>query len=208
MRALTTLETETVKEILSQAEDHGWEFAGFLESPNGPSLGIHTSRRPDGVDPPEQVVTRARQTGNILVHHNHLSQESLSDVDWMGMVELFSEMFAHCADGTMYWGRAKDKAALGRVLEFRVALELRAINSLVALIRYADANSSYIADFFRKEILNRAMRIRGIVEYEYRWGAGDAVPPGARAAARPAHEWGKRFDSAIDTVAVELAQAL
>jgi hypothetical protein len=64
----------------------------LLEGTDGPQIGtLFTSRRVDGVDLREDVVQRAREHGSVIVHHNHLSQESLSDTDWRGLIEVFAE---------------------------------------------------------------------------------------------------------------------
>jgi len=206
MRALSPLEDEISKAIVSLADVQQWEFAAFLETANGPLIEIRTLMRIDGADPSEDVHRRAKQGGNIVVHHNHLSQESLSDADWNGLTDVFSETFAHCSDGTSYWGRAKDKSAIAKALA-TPGLENTATNLLFKLI-FTDPDSALIAMFFRKEVINRAMCICGIVEYEYIWGSTCALPHGAKINVRPANEWGKHFDLDIDKAAKSLAQTL
>jgi hypothetical protein len=177
---------------------------------DGPQIGIFTSRRADGVDLPEDVLKCVREHGGVIVHHNHLSQESLSDADWLGLIEVYSETFAHCADGTIYWGHAIDRGAIARTMpsgRVDLAVELAAINELSKLINlYPDYNS--IGMFFRKEVINRAMRIRGFVEYEYVWGTKNEFPHGARAAGAPASVWGRPLNGHIDEAARIIAPTL
>jgi hypothetical protein len=205
IRPLTKLEKQVAEALVSLAEVRSWEFAAFLETADGPLIEIRTLMRRDGADPSEDVHSRADQGAQIVVHHNHLTQESLSDADWKGLTELFSETFAHCSDGTMYWGRAKDKDAVRKVME-TPSLENDATNLLCQMIR-SDPDSSTVGAFFRKEILNRAMRVRGIVDYEYAWGSTNALPVGSPwSIVTPANEWGKRFDRYINEAAKSLAR--
>lgn len=204
MRPLTAFEAKVSEAILAFAEVRRWEFAACLETPGGPLIELRTLMRLDAADPSESVIQRVNQGAAVIVHHNHLSQESLSDADWKGVTNLFCEIFAHCADGTVYWGRAKDKAAITSALA-RPSLEYDATNLLFPLI-LNDPDSSSIAMFFRKEVINRAMRICGMVEYEYVWGSAAVPPCGPNAMSRPVHELGTRFDPALDRAAGDLAR--
>jgi hypothetical protein len=85
--------------------------------------------------------------------------------------------------------------------------ELDAIKELSKLIDFHPDYTS-IAMFFCKEVTNRAMRIRDLVEYEYVWGSKNEYPHGARAAAVPVYVWGKHFNSQIDEAAKTLAPTL
>lgn len=206
MRKLTSFEQGVAETILTSAEEHAWEFAALLEGTGGPEMGMFTSHRADGVDLSEDVVRLARAHGAVVVHHNHLSQESLSDDDWRGLIEVYAEAFAHCADGTIYWGRAVDREAIAKVIA-NGFVELAAINELNKLIDFHPDYPS-IGTFFRKEVTNRAMRNRGFVEYEYAWGSKTVLPHGARPGGAPANVWGKQFNVHIDEAAKILAPTL
>jgi hypothetical protein len=206
IRTLTSLEQDTAKVILSSADEQPWEFAALLEGADGPEIGMFTSERADGVDLSDDVVKRAREHGGVVVHHNHLSQESLGDDDWRGIVEVYAETFAHCADGTIYWGRAIDRQAISKVIA-NGFVEWAAINELNKLFEFYPDYPS-IGTFFCKEVINRAMRIRGYVEYEYVWGSKNVFPQGARAGAAPANVWGKDLNDHIDEAAKTLAPTL
>lgn len=72
------------------------------------------------------------------------------------------------------------------------------------------ANSA-VASFFRKEVVNRAMRWRSLVEYDNVWGVLNVapyVPNGAAAAPGPAGILGKGLQSQIDQAAIRVAPAL
>lgn len=204
MRALTRLESDVAAAIVSFAKVREWEFSASLEAPQGPLIEIRTLMRPDGADPSDTVLARAKAGGQVVIHHNHLSQESLSDTDWRGLAELFTETFAHCADGTRYWGRVKDPQAVQTVLTKSDLLEIEGGNLLFSSIMN-HSHSTDIASFFRKEILNRAMRLRGYVDYEYVWGALQVPPFGPYALPWSAGDLGKNFDSYIDSAAAALA---
>jgi hypothetical protein len=208
MRPLTSFEQDVANGILASADEQQKEFAALLEGTNGPLIGTFSSGRADRVDLSEDVLKHVKEHGGVIVHHNHLSQESLSVDDWLGLTEVYAETFAHCADGTIYWGRAIDRVSISEVLQRYGSLEDPATNVLFNLIIFADQNSSSIATFFRKEVINRAMRIRGYVEYEYTWGSKYELPHGARVAALSVHVWGKQFNAQIDEAAQLLAPIL
>jgi len=138
--------------------------------------------RDDSADPSQDVHSLANAGAQIVVHHVHLSQESLSIPDWNGLVTLFSETFAHCADGTRYWGRVVDRAWVEKIVHCDAQrVEMNAQNHLFSILNGTTFNSigANAAQFFRKEVVNRAMRLHGFVEYEYSWGS-KAVPPHVR----------------------------
>ena len=206
MRKLTSFEQGVAEAILSSADERPWEYAALLEGADGPQIGMFTSERADGVDLGDDVVKRAKEHGGVIVHHNHLSQESLSDDDWRGLIEVYAETFAHCADGTIYWGHAEDREAIAKVISSG-SVEWAAINGLSRLIEFHPDYPS-IGTFFRKEVINRAMRIRGYVEYEYVWGSKNVLPHGPRAGGAPANVWGKDLNVHINEAARTLATTL
>lgn len=59
----------------------------FLEIPEGPMIGgLETDMQIDGVQPSDEVISHSRQKAPIIIHQNHLSQESLCNADWNGLV--------------------------------------------------------------------------------------------------------------------------
>ena len=204
IRPLTPLETDTTEKILASAGIRPCEFAAFLDTPSGPLIELSTAGRPDGADPSEKVLQLIDAGHRVVVHHNHLSQESLSDTDWYGLAKKFAETFAHCADGTCYWGRVLQPSVVETAIA-NGAVELQANNLLYDLIIWDDSESPAVAQFFRKEVMNRAMRQCGFVEYEYAWGSLPNPPVGPSALTRTAGELGKRFDAKIDQAASALA---
>lgn len=213
-RSLTQFEIPVVQQIIQSGSDKNWEYAAFLESANGPVIGGHqTDMRADGVSPSAAVILRAQQGVPIIIHHNHLSQESLSNSDWLGLNVFFSETFAHCEDGTTYWGRVLDKNSVAQVLSDYESHECTALNLLCTVMmqqnifRHTLTNE---ATFFRKEVVNRAMRICGFVEYEFSWGS---LPHSSSATngqwiQYPVGLIGPDMDSFIDSAAAQLAKLL
>lgn len=207
IRVLTSFEQNVSASIVALANVRQWEFAAFLDGSSGTLIEIRTRMDPQGADPSSDVIDLARSGKPIVVHHNHLSQESLSEADWNGLVDLFDETFAHCADGTMYWGRVLRDDAV-RAMFSNGSPETMGMNFLFNLIQ-SYPESSVIALFFRKEVVNRAMRLRGFVEYEYMWGSGVAIPMNPQQLhLQPAGQWGKSFDQYIDQAAGSLAPNL
>jgi hypothetical protein len=129
-RSLTQYEMPIVQLINDLGSAHKYEYAAFLESADGPLIEIRVDMRADGADPSNVVHPKAEQGVNIVVHHNHLSQESLSSDDWNGLNEIFDEMFAQCNDGTIYWGRVLDHAKVKKVLDKYGKHEIAAQNYL------------------------------------------------------------------------------
>jgi hypothetical protein len=181
-RRLTAFEGTIANAVVSLGISHDWEFGAYLITPVGPLIEIRCLMRDDSADPSQDVHSLANAGAQIVVHHVHLSQESLSIPDWNGLVTLFSETFAHCADGTRYWGRVVDRAWVEKIVHCDAQrVEMNAQNHLFSILNGTTFNSigANAAQFFRKEVVNRAMRLRGFVEYEYSWGS-KAVPPHVR----------------------------
>lgn len=212
-RLLTQFETVVAQQILSSSSVHRYEFAAFLESPDGPMIGgLQTDMQIDGVQPSEEVITRANQGIAIIIHHNHLSQESLSNADWNGLITYFHETFAHSEDGTTYWGRVLDKKSVLKVLEAYDGHEMNATtllcNTMFQHGIYRDTLTNE-ATFFRKEIINRAMQFRGFVEYDVSWGNGTCPPRGKdQWIQNPVRSIGPAMDLSINIAAQQLAPSL
>lgn len=206
MRKITAFEQRVAETILTSADEQLQEYAALLEGAEGPLIRMFASGCADRVDLSEDVLKRVKQHGGVIVHHNHLSQESLSDADWTGLIEAYAETFAHCADGTIYWGRVLDQEATAKVIA-NGFVEWAAIDKLNKLV---ESHPDYpsIGTFFCKEVTNRAMRIRGFVEYEYSWGSEHVLPHGARSGGAPANVWGRHFNVPIDEAAKILAPTL
>ena len=185
-----------------------WEFAAFLATPAGPLIEFVTRMTDDGADPSGDVGEVMKRTGKVVVHHNHLSQESLSFPDWTGLTEIAAETFAHCADGTTYWGRVLDMASVQRLLYHATAIEIAGENSLFELLQ-SQPEGVLVSAFFRKEVINRAMRLKGYVEYEVDWGTQHVLPrlrSGGSAAPGPAGVMGRAFDAQIQEAAGHLSE--
>lgn len=219
-RDLTDFETSIAAEVVSLGTQQDWEFAAFLEAPkDGPPkdglIEMRTLRVTDRADPSMDVHLKAKMGAKIVVHHNHLSQESLSFADWRGLSSIFEETFAHCADGTIYWGRVLDRCAVEKMLRCKTqAVEVSAENLLFAILGQTtwSASATDLACFFRKEVVNRAMRICKYVEYEFAWGTTNITAPSlinqSTLPFKTAGGLGAQLDTLIDKAAIKLAQNL
>ena len=208
-RPRTAFEIPIEQAVVSLGIAQSWEFAGYLETPLGPLIEIRTLMRQDGADPSQSVIDAA--AGNkLVVHHNHLSQESLSVPDWNGLATLFDEAFAHSADGKTYWGRVVDHQTVVRLIRTSPLCEDQ--NILFSILLAANVNDpTGLAFFFRKEVFNRAMKLRGFVEYEYTWGTQNVTPlgrPVSSPAYPPAGIAGVQIDHFIDQAAAAMAPQL
>ncbi len=166
--------------------------------------------RDDGCDPSQDVHASAARGTAVVVHHNHLSQQSLSFPDWQGLCNIFSETFAHCADGTIYWGKVVSRPDVVRVLSKSSSVELDATNALFAQLWHR-SDAAVVAEFFRKEVANRAMRTRGFVDYQHVWGTDAAIPyarTGQPALGTSAGLLGNMIDQQIDRAAQVIAPTL
>jgi hypothetical protein len=154
LRSLTTFETPIAAAVVTLGSQQNWEFAAYLEAPTGPLVEIRTLMRDDGADPSQDVHAKAATGASIVVHHNHLSQESLSFPDWYGLATTFDETFAHCADGTIYRGRVLDCCQIKRIISgSALTVEQNAETHLFTLLNAR--NGPYpaeLAHFFRKEV--------------------------------------------------------
>jgi hypothetical protein len=167
-RQLTVLEIKTAEIVVYAGESTLWEYSASLESPNGPLLEIRTEKLPERANPSQSLIDDSSSYPDYVLHHNHLSGESLSFADWYGASTHFNEIFAHCNDNTYYYGKVINKDALLSKLNYlSVDLETLAENSLNS--HMPDMYIQAIG-FFRKEVICRALKLRGYVDYEYKWG--------------------------------------
>ncbi|MEB8255051.1 hypothetical protein NGI13_05640 [Enterobacter asburiae] len=160
---MTQLEEKTASLLVEAGEAVSWEYAASLAYPKGPLLEFITEMQDNKANPSATLLYLISKWPNIVLHHNHLSGESLSFGDWRGASLYFNEIFAHCNDGTAYYGKVLDKNEVPSLSTKN--LEVLAQNHLFD--RTEDPDISY---FFRKEVINRAFEIRGLVEYGCSWG--------------------------------------
>lgn len=213
IRALTTFENDIASEVVELGNLKLWEFAAFLEAPLGPLLEFSTRRNAFSADPSQEIINRTGSSQRVVIHHNHLSQESLSFPDWNGLTEFAEETFAHCADGTIYWGKVLKECAVKAKVNNPGTAETDAANLLFNILQknYSSPYDTYIATFFRKEVINRAMRIRNWVEYEFAWGSNPIIPPplsGGLPQTWSAGQIGQQISVYIDQAATALAPTL
>ncbi|GBR19619.1 hypothetical protein [Asaia spathodeae] len=213
IRALTPFEITVADAVVELGNLKGWEFAAFLEAPSGPLLEFITRMLPGGADPSNDILSRTAPENRVVIHHNHLSQESLSFPDWTGLTVFAEQTFAHCADDTCYWGKVINETEVNNVLSKAQTVEISAETFLFDILNNIDFSplSAELAGFFRKEVVNRAMKLRGYVEYEFFWGSRAVNPPPS--SGRPAQTWsagtsGSCICTRIDEAATQLASIL
>ncbi|NRF74080.1 hypothetical protein QNM34_13755 [Rahnella bonaserana] len=167
-RQLTDLEIKIAEIVVNAGEDALWEYSASLKSPHGPLLEIRTEKMSGKANPSQLLIDDSSSYPDYVLHHNHLSGESLGFADWCGASTYFNEIFAHCNDGTYYYGKVLQKdTLLSKINSVKVHLESMAENCLNdhLLDMYSQAIS-----FLRKDVICRAFKIRGYVDYEYQWG--------------------------------------
>lgn len=213
IRPLTRFEKIVADAVVELGNLKGWEFAAFLESPSGPLLEFITRMLPNGADPSSDILSRTAPAKRVVIHHNHLSQESLSFPDWTGLTVFAEQTFAHCADETHYWGKVISETAVNNVLSKAQTVEVAAENFLFNILNNNNCHplSGLLAGFFRKEVINRAMKLCGYVDYEFFWGSLAVNPPPS--SGRPAQNWsaglmGLSICTQIDAAAAQLAPTL
>jgi hypothetical protein len=163
LRAITELEEKTASLLVVAGESAAWEYSASLVCPEGPLLEFSTEMLDYQANPSSTLLYLIDNLPENVLHHNHLSGESLSSGDWRGASVYFNEIFAHCNDGTIYYGKVLNK-------EMDLPSLFRKIETKAQDCLFKYTQSPDIDDFFRKEIINRAFKIKGYVEYEYSWG--------------------------------------
>jgi len=173
IRQLSSKEIEIRDSILDLSKTREWEFSGILNARNEILIELKTEMLPQRCEPSADVHILANQPdSHLILHHNHLTKESLSSADWNGACYLFKEIFAHCDDGTTYYGKVKDKLqVLKNIEQFTYQQHLLSAGNLIL-------NNSQKLYFFNatpidyaKETINNAMKIKGYIEYDVDWGA-------------------------------------
>ncbi|PXW50605.1 hypothetical protein DFO55_12212 [Grimontella sp. AG753] len=163
LRQLTNLERKTALLLVEAGEQARWEYSASLVCPQGPLLEFSTEMLDFQANPSSTLLHLISKWPDFVLHHNHLSGESLSSGDWRGASLYFKEIFAHCNDGTLYYGRVLNSEKDLPLLFSN--LEVKAENYL-----FEYTGNPGVDEFFRKEVINRAFRIKEYVEYEYSWG--------------------------------------
>ncbi|WP_194727136.1 hypothetical protein [Noviherbaspirillum malthae] len=207
-RPLTQFEQNYANQVVANGTQNGCEYAAYLESPSGPLIICTTSNSTQMVDTPPSVHSAITARIPVVVHHNHLSQQSLSDDDWYGLSNGIAETFAHCADGTVYWGTVVVKAEVLKLC-YDQKTQMDADNTWS---KYAPQHMSndplwnWIFGFYGREVLNRAMQLQGLVKYGYSWGSKPITRH--QAVSGSAGLTGQQLDHLINQAAAEFAKTL
>jgi len=194
LRQLKKYEEPIVDLIIKLGEKHRFEYAAFLETSDGPLIELRTEKLDNRAEPSKEFQKQVETDAKIVVHHNHLSGRSLSRSDWCGLIQLFNETFAHCEDGTTYYGRVlKTQQVENIICNYDNHLRV-ADDTLFKRIRDSQPNiEQKVYENLGIEVLNRAMRNREFVDYCYRWGTSNP---------------GKDFDHEIEQAAHSIQSSL
>ncbi|MER3383433.1 hypothetical protein [Pectobacterium aroidearum] len=166
LRKMTDLEQKTALLLVEAGECARWEYSASLHCPDGPLLEFRTEKQHNQANPSSELLDSISVHPNFVLHHNHLSGESLSFADWRGASNYFNEIYAHCNDGTSYYGKVlNQEEMLSLINDKKDLIEVMAENHL-----FKYTNDTKLDAFFRKEVICRALNIRGYVEYGYSWG--------------------------------------
>ncbi|MFJ5367078.1 hypothetical protein ACIPR9_18490 [Pectobacterium punjabense] len=217
IRILTQFEKEFIDKMVLAGEKTEWEFAAFLETPDGPLIELISRMQDNGADPSLDVHNKAKTLRTIVTHHNHLRDKSLGCADWYGTATIFHEIYAHCSDGTIYYGHVIDvnriknlgnrlKGDLLEEAEKHLTKELNANFFHPCLNKF---DNPIIASFFDREVLNRALRIKCLVDYGCQWGTACTYSSSVDAlnilGINNLGELGKMFESHIEASAQDFA---
>lgn len=206
LRSMTNLEQKTALLLVEAGESARWEYSASFQCSTGPLLEFSTERLDNQANPSPSILTEIQGCPNSVLHHNHLSGESLSFDDWRGASCYFNEIFAHCNDGTLYYGKVLDAEKVLSVVNNKIFMETTAENCL-----FRFTNTPQLDAFFRKEVICRALKIRGYVEYEYSWGTGpishQAILNIAMSGFQSIGELGAAFESLLQNAALELSKS-
>ena len=172
--AMTAFENSIASLVVCYGRMTNWEYTASLESPNGPLLEIRTEKRVNGASPGSLVMALAKANTPIVIHHNHLTKESLSWDDWLGLIDApFAETHAHVADGSHYWGSVRNTAAVRATRQLGESLEMDAMNAFDDSIlkrNTVNVGSPDCSTFYRKHVISAAMKQKNYVEYEFSRG--------------------------------------
>lgn len=181
MRPLEPIEQQVASALIELARVREWEFSAALDLKEGKVVEFCTSMVRDGSDFAESVNNRARSNPqSITVHHNHLSKESLSWPDWNGLIEMrFKETFAHCDDGTTYWGRVIQENDVKNCFAKRSETDDLANRLLCEQFVGKVKNRQdevWVTSFYIKHVVATAMSRKGYVKYDVHWGSHLRTP--------------------------------
>lgn len=205
LRSMTNLEQKTALLLVEAGESARWEYSASFQCPTGPLLEFSTERLDNQANPSPSILTEIQRWSEVVLHHNHLSGESLSFDDWRGASCYFHEIFAHCNDGTLYYGKVLDEEKVLSVVNNKEFMETTAENCL-----FCYTGTPQLDAFFRKEVICRALKIRGYVEYGNLWGTElihhQAILNLAISGFQSIGQLGTAYESVLQNAALELSQ--
>lgn len=172
---MTALENKIAAFIIQHGTTNKWEYTASLESPNGPLLEIITEKLPNRANPGTVVMNAAKNGIPIVIHHNHLSQASLSQDDWFGLIQApFSETHVHVDDKTHYWGQVVSFHSVLSTFNSLISgcsIDVFVENTFVNhAIHSCAPNIVSQAAFFRGHIIASSMKQKKYVNYDVSWG--------------------------------------
>ncbi|MDD5587049.1 MAG: hypothetical protein PHY92_08880 [Alphaproteobacteria bacterium] len=172
MRSLSQLENNVVSAIKGFSAIKTWEFSAAIKNKEM-LLYFGTQMIKDASELPCHVNEMAKNGVEITVHHNHLSNESLSWADWHGLAEIgYYETFAHAANGIIYWGQVINKDAVMNCYSNRTTIDnalQRVLPSVIVDRGFGRAYEDWANSFFEKHVLAESLKAKGYVNYDVDW---------------------------------------
>ncbi|QNM83320.1 hypothetical protein H8M03_02950 [Sphingomonas sabuli] len=182
-RTLTPQEYQAITALHAIGPLSGWEWMAAFDTNAIDLITFCTDRHPCGVGADAALLAHWAAGGRCIVHHNHLSGESLSNKDWGALVsQPADEIFAHTDDGSIFQGLIVDRpgmaAALGKWRDATNAADAAFMAAMPPL-----PNLLNLTNQLSKHLLGSALARRGLATYAYElgpsWSALVAAYPGA-----------------------------
>lgn len=155
-------------------------------------IDVYTDRHPRGANASPLLQQHWSAAGRIILHHNHMSGESLSHLDWQALcTKPMDEIVAHAPDGSVFLGKPVDPVGTLTALTNWHNATIAADNAMMALMGRAP-NAATLAGKLSKHVLALALAENGHVTYEQEFGPswsalagvyGAVIAAGAGAAA-------------------------
>ena len=182
-RTLTPQERQAITALHAIGPLSGWEWIAAFDTNAIDLITFCTDRHPRGVGADPHLLAHWAAGGRCIVHHNHLSGESLSNKDWDALVsQPADEVFAHTDDRSIFQGIVVDRPGMAAAL----ADWDSATNAADAAFMAAMPPLPNLLDFTQqvsKHLLGCALASRGLAIYECQlgpsWSALVAAYPGA-----------------------------
>lgn len=169
-RTLTTEEQQAIVALHAIGPISRWEWMAAFDANAIDLITFCTDRHPRGVGADASLRAHWTAGGRCIVHHNHLSRESLSNKDWDALVsQPADEIFAHTDDGSIFQGQPVDRPELAAALANWEAATYAADAAFMAAMPPLP-NLIDLTEQLSKHLLGCALERRGLAVYTYEMG--------------------------------------